>query len=70
MVRGLIGVALEGVVFVGVVFEGREGVLEEERAILGFTGRKPLVDLLSRSETGATVSSKGRSLYIVILPHS
>ncbi len=51
-------VGLEGVVFVGVVLEGREGVLEEERAVRAFTGRSPLVDLLSRSEIGATRRQK------------
>jgi len=41
----------------GVVLE-REDVLDEERVDLGFTGRNPLVDLLSRSETGATKRSQ------------
>ena len=45
--RGLVGVAL-----VGVVLE-REDVLDVVRLDLGLTGRNPLVDLLSRSETGA-----------------
>lgn len=44
VVGGLVGVVLE-----------REDGLDEARVDLGFTvtGRKPLVDLLSRSETGA-----------------
>lgn len=59
---GRVGVPLEGMVLVGVVFKGREEELEEERAALGFTGRKPLVDLLSRSEIGATVCSNDGGL--------
>ena len=43
---GLVGVAL------GVVLE-REDILDVVRLDLGLTGRNPLVDLLSRSETGA-----------------
>ena len=44
---------------VGVVLE-REEELEEERPDLDLTGRSPLVDLLSRSETGAG-GRKGKS---------
>lgn len=44
---GLVGVAL-----VGVVLE-REDTLDVVRLDFGLTGRNPLVDLLSRSETGA-----------------
>lgn len=51
---GLVGVALVGVALVGVgmVLES-EDILDVERLDFGLTGRKPLVDLLSRSETGA-----------------
>ena len=51
-------VDLEGVALVGVVFTGRDDVLEEERVVRGFTGRNPLVDLLRRSETGAKNKNK------------
>lgn len=48
----LLGTGREVLGLVGVVLE-REGVLDETRPDLAFTGRNPLVDLLSRSETGA-----------------